>query len=206
MTQNEIITLFNIHEEKQDQFVELNETYSRYSEKATFMSSTVNPATRFINALIYAGVTYMGAVLIVNNGLTVGGLTVFLNYAREYTKPFNDISNVLAELQSALASANRLFEILDGPSEIETGTKDSSINSSIGKVRINYGDNTTKLFNIKWNVIDDTHRSIEYGVYVDKPIDSIDYLSNDETTIYCKKRLELEVGNYYKIKQYLRME
>lgn len=124
VTQNEIITLFNIHEEKQDQFVDLNETYSRYSEKATFMSSTVNPATRFINALIYAGVTYMGAVLIVNNGLTVGGLTVFLNYAREYTKPFNDISNVLAELQSALASANRLFEILDGPSEIETGTKE----------------------------------------------------------------------------------
>lgn len=124
VTQNEIITLFNIHEEKQDQFVELNENYSRYSEKATFISSTVNPTTRFINALIYAGVTYMGAVLIVNNGLTVGGLTVFLNYAREYTKPFNDISNVLAELQSALASANRLFEILDGPSEEETGTKE----------------------------------------------------------------------------------
>ncbi len=124
VTQNEIITLFNIHEEKQDQFVELNENYSRYSEKATFISSTVNPTTRFINALIYAGVTYMGAVLIINNGLTVGGLTVFLNYAREYTKPFNDISNVLAELQSALASANRLFEILDRPSEEETGTKE----------------------------------------------------------------------------------
>lgn len=124
VTQNEIITLFNIHEEKQDQFVELNEDYSRFSEKATFMSSTINPTTRFINALIYAGVTYMGAVLIVNNGLTVGGLTVFLNYAREYTKPFNDISNVLAELQSALASANRLFEILDGDVEKETGTKE----------------------------------------------------------------------------------
>lgn len=124
VTQNEIITLFNIHEEKQDQFVELNEDYSRFSEKATFMSSTINPATRFINALIYAGVTYMGAVLIVNNGLTVGGLTVFLNYAREYTKPFNDISNVLAELQSALASANRLFEILDGDVEEETGAKE----------------------------------------------------------------------------------
>lgn len=134
VTQNEIITLFNIHEEKQDQFVELNENYSRYSEKATFMSSTVNPTTRFINALIYAGVTYMGAVLIVNNGLTVGGLTVFLNYAREYTKPFNDISNVLAELQSALASANRLFEILDGPSEEETGTKEYVHGEMKGKV------------------------------------------------------------------------
>lgn len=134
VTQNEIITLFNIHEEKQDQFVELNEDYSRFSEKATFMSSTINPTTRFINALIYAGVTYMGAVLIVNNGLTVGGLTVFLNYAREYTKPFNDISNVLAELQSALASANRLFEILDGDVEKETGTKEYDHGEIKGRV------------------------------------------------------------------------
>ena len=134
VTQNEIITLFNIHEEKQDQFVELNEDYSRFSEKATFMSSTINPTTRFINALIYAGVTYMGAVLIVNNGLTVGGLTVFLNYAREYTKPFNDISNVLAELQSALASANRLFEILDGDVEKETGAKEYDHGEIKGRV------------------------------------------------------------------------
>lgn len=124
VTQNEIITLFNIHESKQVQFEEVNDAYSDFSEKATFYSSTVNPITRFINALIYAGVTFMGAVLIINQALTVGGLTVFLNYAREYTKPFNDISNVLAELQSALASANRLFEILDGPSEVETGTKE----------------------------------------------------------------------------------
>jgi len=124
VTQNEIITLFNIHESKQEQFEDINDDYTYFSEKATFYSSTVNPITRFINATIYAGVTFMGAVLIINNALTVGGLTVFLNYAREYTKPFNDISNVLAELQSALASANRLFEILDSPSEEETGTKE----------------------------------------------------------------------------------
>lgn len=101
LTQNEMITLFNIYDEKEAQFNEINESYSDYSEKATFYSSTVNPTTRFINALIYAGVTFMGALLILSNSLTVGGLTVFLNYAREYTKPFNDISNVLAELQSA---------------------------------------------------------------------------------------------------------
>lgn len=124
LTQNEIITLFNIYDEKEEQFNQINENYSHYSEKATFYSSTVNPMTRFINAVIYAGVTFMGALLILGNSLTVGGLTVFLNYAREYTKPFNDISNVLAELQSALASANRLFTILDGPTEEETGTKE----------------------------------------------------------------------------------
>ncbi|HLQ74918.1 MAG TPA: ABC transporter ATP-binding protein [Alloiococcus sp.] len=124
LTQNEIITLFNIYDEKEAQFNEINDHYSDYSEKATFYSSTVNPTTRFINALIYAGVAFMGVILILNNALTVGGLTVFLNYAKEYTKPFNDISNVLAELQSALASANRLFTILDGPVEVETGTKE----------------------------------------------------------------------------------
>lgn len=124
LTQNEMITLFNIYDEKEAQFNEINESYSDYSEKATFYSSTVNPTTRFINALIYAGVTFMGALLILSNNLTVGGLTVFLNYAREYTKPFNDISNVLAELQSALASASRLFTILDGPTEEETGIKE----------------------------------------------------------------------------------
>lgn len=123
LTQNEIITLFNMHERKENQFNEINDEYSELSEKATFYSSTVNPVTRFINALIYAGVTFMGAILILQSSLTVGGLTVFLNYAKEYTKPFNDISNVLAELQSALASANRLFEILDETSEKETGTK-----------------------------------------------------------------------------------
>ena len=124
LTQNEIITLFNIYDEKEAQFNKINDLYSDYSEKATFYSSTVNPTTRFINALIYAGVAFMGAILILNSALTVGGLTVFLNYAKEYTKPFNDISNVLAELQSALASANRLFTILDGPVEVETGNKE----------------------------------------------------------------------------------
>lgn len=123
LTQNEVVTLFNIFDTKEKQFNEINDEYSFFSEKATFYSSTVNPTTRFINALIYAVVAFMGAILILNNGLTVGGLTVFLNYAREYTKPFNDISNVLAELQSALASANRLFEIIDGPIETETGTE-----------------------------------------------------------------------------------
>lgn len=123
ITQNESVTLFNMYEMKEAKFNEINDCYSHYSEKATFYSSTVNPTTRFINALIYAVVAFMGVLLILSGGLTVGGLTVFLSYAREYTKPFNDISNVLAELQSALASASRLFEIIDSPIEMETGSK-----------------------------------------------------------------------------------
>lgn len=140
LTQNEVITLFNIHEVKNQQFNEINEEYSELSEKATFYSSVVNPVTRFINASIYAGVTFMGAILILGGSLSVGGLTVFLNYAREYTKPFNDISNVLAELQSALASANRLFEILDGSSEKETGEKVYDTQKVTGRVEFDEVD------------------------------------------------------------------
>jgi ATP-binding cassette subfamily B protein len=158
VTQNEIITLFNIHEEKQEQFDELNNSYSHYSQLATFISSTVNPTTRFINALIYAGVTFIGAALIISGGLTVGGLTVFLNYAREYTKPFNDISNVLAELQSALASANRLFDILDGPSEEETGTKEYAPNEVEGEVAFE---------NVDFSYTDDTELITDLNVDVE---------------------------------------
>lgn len=159
VTQHEIITLFNIHQDKQNQFDALNEFYSQHSQNATFISSTVNPVTRFINALIYAGVTFMGAVLIINGGLTVGGLTVFLNYAREYTKPFNDISNVLAELQSALASADRLFEILDQPSEMETGTKTHMSQSVEGEIAFE---------NLDFSYTEDTQLIQDFNVEVNQ--------------------------------------
>lgn len=163
LTQNEIITLFNIYDEKEEQFNEINDLYSQYSEKATFYSSTVNPTTRFINALIYAGVTFMGVILILNRGLTVGGLTVFLNYAKEYTKPFNDISNVLAELQSALASANRLFTILDGPTEEETGTKEYAPGQVQGAVALEDVDFS---YNKNVNLIQDLNVEVSPGMKV----------------------------------------
>ncbi|MEY8292475.1 ABC transporter ATP-binding protein [Carnobacteriaceae bacterium 52-44] len=163
LTQNEIITLFNIYDEKEEQFNEINDLYSQYSEKATFYSSTVNPTTRFINALIYAGVTFMGVILILNRGLTVGGLTVFLNYAKEYTKPFNDISNVLAELQSALASANRLFTILDGPTEEETGTKEYAPGQVQGAVAFEDVDFS---YNKNVNLIQDLNVEVSPGMKV----------------------------------------
>lgn len=89
---------------------------------------------------------------------------------------------------------------------INIGTKANSQNTSVNKVRINYTDNTTKVFNINWEVLDSTHRKIEFAIYVDKDMTSIDYISNNESIIYCTKELEVEVGNYYKITQYLRME
>lgn len=137
ITQNELVTLFNIFDQREAEFNEMNNRYSDYSEKAIFYSSSVNPTTRFVNALIYAVIAFMGGLLIIGNTLTVGGLTVFLNYAKDYTKPFNDISSVLAELQSALASAERLFEMIDSPAEKETGFKEYDSSLVAGKISFN---------------------------------------------------------------------
>src|SRR5699024_1190773 len=81
--------------------------------RAVFFSSLTNPATRFVNALVYAAVAVIGAFLAIGGAITVGGLSAFLNYANQYTKPFNDISSVMTELQNALACAQRVFDLID---------------------------------------------------------------------------------------------
>ena len=97
-------------------FEEVNDRLERCSLQATFFSSLVNPSTRFINALVYAGVALAGALMAVGGGgFSVGNLTSFLNYANQYTKPFNEISGVVTELQNALACAARVFELIDLP-------------------------------------------------------------------------------------------
>ena len=97
-----------------EQFDEINGRLERCSLQATFFSSLVNPATRFVNALVYAAVAFTGAAVFLSGGsLTIGGLTSFLSYANQYTKPFNEISGVVTELQNALACASRIFELMD---------------------------------------------------------------------------------------------
>lgn len=115
--QQTTIQLFNAQVQSATQFQALNAEYVQYAQQATFYSSTVNPLTRFINALIYALLAGVGAWRIVSGQLSVGDLTIFLNYANQYTKPFNDISSVLTELQGALACAERVFELLDVPEQ-----------------------------------------------------------------------------------------
>lgn len=101
---------------------EAHDNYSGYSQSAIFYSSTVNPSTRFVNALIYALLAGVGAYrIMMGSTLTVGRLVTFLNYVQQYTKPFNDISSVLAELQSALACVERIYGVLDSPEVAETG-------------------------------------------------------------------------------------
>lgn len=119
--QESLIQSFNGQAQAISQFETSNDTYAKHSLGAIFYSSTVNPATRFINALIYAFLTGVGAYRIMSGTFTVGQLTTFLNYVNQYTKPFNDISSVLAELQSALACAERLYAILDEKSLIDDG-------------------------------------------------------------------------------------
>lgn len=96
-----------------ERFDEVNERLRECSLRAIFFSSTTNPATRFVNSLVYAGVGFTGAIAVVNGNLSVGQLSCFLSYANQYTKPFNEISGVITELQNAFACAARIFEFID---------------------------------------------------------------------------------------------
>ncbi|MDO5299311.1 MAG: ABC transporter ATP-binding protein [Clostridia bacterium] len=100
-----------------DAFDEVNERLRACSLRAVFFSSLTNPCTRFVNSLVYAGVGLTGALAAVSGHLTIGGLSSFLSYANQYTKPFNEISGVITELQNALACAGRIFELIDEPAQ-----------------------------------------------------------------------------------------
>lgn len=99
-------------------FDEINNRLGGYSKKAIFYSSITNPATRFINNLVYVGVGLTGAISVISGNLSVGQLQCFLSYANQYTKPFNEISGVVTELQNALACASRIFELIEEPKEV----------------------------------------------------------------------------------------
>ena len=100
------------------EFDEINGRLEKCSLRATFFSSITNPATRFVNAVVYAGVGLTGALAALSGGMTVGALTCFLSYANQYTKPFNEISGVVTELQNAIACAARLLELIDAPAQM----------------------------------------------------------------------------------------
>lgn len=110
-----VVKAFGHEDEAQAEFEKINETLSDYSFKATFVSSLVNPATRCVNSIVYAAVGMSGAVMAIRAFISVGQLVSFLSYANQYTKPFNEISGVVTELQNAIASASRVFEVIDEP-------------------------------------------------------------------------------------------
>ena len=108
-----VVSAFSREEDSLKEFDEINDRYEKCSLKAIFFSSLTNPSTRFVNSIVYAGVGLTGALTAVSGAITVGGLSCFLSYANQYTKPFNEISGVIAELQNALACAERLFELVE---------------------------------------------------------------------------------------------
>lgn len=117
--QMKVVKAFGHEEQIMEQFDEVNEQLGKASLKAIFFSSLTNPCTRFVNSLVYAGVGLTGALMVLSpgGGFTVGSLTSFLSYANQYTKPFNEISGVITELQNALACAGRVFELVEAPME-----------------------------------------------------------------------------------------
>lgn len=114
-----VVKAFGYEKTASSRFAEINHRLQEYSQQATFYSSLTNPATRFINSLIYALVALAGAFAIMGGRLTVGGLSVLLNYSNQYMKPFNDISSVITELQNAAACAGRVFELINEEAEVD---------------------------------------------------------------------------------------
>ncbi len=120
-----IVKTFSREEAVKEQFAEINGRLEKCSLKAIFFSSLTNPCTRFVNSLVYAGVGIFGALLAIRGGIRIGRLSCFLSYANQYTKPFNEISGVVTELQNALACAGRIFELID--EEPQTPEADNAV-------------------------------------------------------------------------------
>ena len=110
-----VVRAFGHEKQSMEQFDEVNGRLEKSSLQAVFFSSLTNPCTRFVNSVVYAGVALTGALAAISGGISVGSLTTFLNYANQYTKPFNEISGVITELQNALACAGRVFDLIETP-------------------------------------------------------------------------------------------
>ena len=131
-----VVRAFGHEKKTMEQFDQINGWLEECSLKATFFSSLTNPCTRFVNSVVYAGVGLTGALTAVTGGISVGNLTCFLNYANQYTKPFNEISGVVTELQNALACAGRVFDLLDTPAQTEEPEHPVSTEPVKGRVEI----------------------------------------------------------------------
>lgn len=131
-----IVHAFNYEDDATEVFDEINDRLAGCALRAVFFSSTTNPATRFVNAVVYAAVALSGAIGACNGVLTVGQLTSFLSYANQYTKPFNEISSVITELQNALTCAGRLLEFIARPSEAHDAEDAVVLESAKGNVDI----------------------------------------------------------------------
>ena len=155
-----VVQAFGHQEEAQERFEEINDRLGKYSLQATFFSSITNPATRFVNGLVYASVGVAGAYAAVHGLLSVGKLSSFLSYANQYTKPFNEISGVVTELQNALASASRVFALID-EEPLKPEDKDAvDLKAADGRVSL---DHVYFSYNPEVPLIEDFNLSVDPG-------------------------------------------
>ena len=154
-----VVQAFNYEDEALEEFDEINERLQKYSLRATFFSSIVNPSTRFINSIVYAAVGITGAFAVILTGgvFTVGNLSCFLSYANQYTKPFNEISGVVTELQNALACAARIFELIEEPSEIPDDA-DAYV--------LKEADGTVDIDNVYFSYVPEQHLIEDFNLHV----------------------------------------
>lgn len=131
-----VVQAFGQEKEVGDRFDDINDRLSKYSLQGTFFSSITNPSTRFVNALVYAAVGVFGAFFAIQGGISVGQLSCFLSYANQYTKPFNEISGVVTELQNAIACAGRVLELIEETPEIPDSEDAINLGKADGKVEI----------------------------------------------------------------------
>ncbi len=133
-----VVQAFGHEKEAMDQFGEINERLRKYSLRAIFFSSITNPSTRFVNSLVYTGVGITGALAAISGRMTVGQLTAFLSYANQYTKPFNEISGVVTELQNAIACAGRVFELIEEEPQVPEPADASVLTDVQGRVDLDH--------------------------------------------------------------------
>lgn len=158
--QIKVVQAFGHQGQSLEQFDEVNERLKKCSLRAIFFSSLTNPCTRFVNSVVYALVGLTGALAAIAGGITVGNLTSFLNYANQYTKPFNEISGVITELQNALACAGRVFELIEAPARSPEPENPQRPQEVKGKVEIK---NLRFSYAPEKPLIDDYQLSVEPG-------------------------------------------
>lgn len=157
ISNQKVAEAYSMNEENKVRFDKINDDLAKYSLKATFFSSITNPATRFVNSIVYAAVALFGAIMAVKGNITVGILSCFLSYANQYTKPFNEISSVVTELQNAIACAARVFELIEETPELPDKADATELENVKGSVEINnlyfsYNPDRELLKNVNINV------------------------------------------------------
>lgn len=157
ISNQKVAEAYSMNEENKARFDKINDDLAKYSLKATFFSSITNPATRFVNSIVYAAVALFGAIMAVKGNITVGILSCFLSYANQYTKPFNEISSVVTELQNAIACASRVFELIEEAPELPDKADATELENVKGSVEINnlyfsYNPDRKLLKNVNINV------------------------------------------------------